>query len=158
MPCAFWFLLSSTLSINVLRMSNRLAETPLHCYPLSTFSLPPFPFPSWYSHMSNGITTASGELVEGGEKRVGCLMLGDKWGRGRQRSRRRQWEIHLEEVEDTCRKWPDGLNFDIFTHIKHTYSNLLVVDDNFRFALIDSLDSGPLKETHCDLLFSSTRP
>lgn len=36
--------------------------------------LPPALFPSWYSHMSNGITTASGEVVVRGEEEGrGCL-------------------------------------------------------------------------------------
>lgn len=41
-------------------------------------------FPSWYSHMSNGITTASGEVVEEGRKGVWRVTLG---GRVRQRKR-----------------------------------------------------------------------
>lgn len=52
----------------------------------SVHILPPSlaPFPSWYSHMSNGITTASGEVVEEGRKGV---VEGDVGGQVRQRKR-----------------------------------------------------------------------
>lgn len=117
---------------------NMSEARPPDSFQLCTCSLPLSP--SWYFHMSNGITTASSGLVQQESK-------------GRARCRRKRKKRGINRRADTGAKSPTRRRQTIRIFIR--FHKCV---QSSRFTQTDFSDSGPLKETHRDLLFSSKRP
>lgn len=89
-------------SVQLSRAETSGLDTVMLC-PHSPSLRPSLFLPSWYSHMSNGITTASGEVSRrrGAAERERERLRGGRWrtrglgegGRGRGRDQREGWDV-----------------------------------------------------------------